>query len=205
MNGHWMSNTGWAVSPAGTRGGRLRFVMRAPNGRRWEACGIPRRELVHLANRLCVLGVGAHGQPTTTKVPRGALPRGVTEILQRKCRDCTSSLPLRAFTGDNRSCDRCIRRRCYGDRCDVGPCPHCGEPCQTPQLTAFSADIGLACPSCIKESEANKPVVVDDRVADRVVARVREQLERPVSAPRINVVDFQDFDQARERLAQAFG
>jgi hypothetical protein len=195
MAGQWLGvPPGWWVSPANGNTGGSRFVVRGPNGRRWECRSRPRHELIDWALALHKEGACASVADFHAKIPPRLMLDGVVEISQRKCRSCTEVLELHRFRGASRCCTGCTRRLCGGPRSQLGDCPACGELCRVPSLT-WVATLGLACPLCVAEVKA-------ETAPPAALPVVRHELDRPC-APRPSV-DMDGVLSMRD-LADIFG
>lgn len=207
MAGNWLGvPVGWAVSPANGAGvsGR-RFLVTAPNKRRWECSSLEGWILRDLVKALAKAGLCADGSSIHEPLPADAIPSDLREIEQRKCRDCLRVRELEHYDGGARSCRGCVRRRCSArpgqpriSRKDLGPCPACAELCPVTRLEFVPGIDGPACSSCADEARA-----ATVRAADVVVALARPEPARPPApAPlgELRLPQIRDFGRLRRLL-----
>ena len=239
MAGNWLSTPpDWSVSQGSGRNagpGRKRFVLTAPNHRRWETVAADGHELRDLAKALHAARRCQRDEPLDAVI--AGFPEHVREVPQRRCRDCTKvRLVEKHFAGSARTCRGCTQRLCGGPKSEVVPCPVCAEPRAGASLREVDG-LGLACPSCASEAAAAVQRAADEVVlvsarsiaygsspqpaTPRIVAAappptVPEQLElwgapandRP--SPRVDPkpaedTSHDDYFRFRDQLAAAFG
>jgi hypothetical protein len=209
MAGNWLNRPpGWAVS-LGTgntpTGAWKRFVLTAPNKRRWEMRSKDGNELREAAKAMHGLGLCRSGDPLDAELPAGIVPDGAQEILQRRCRDCTQARTLDRFTGAARTCKGCTWKICHG-RKGLVACPACDEPRPSTSLVEVDG-LGLACPSCAAEARravqkaAAEVVVLVARptlqpLAPRTVAPPATAVARPSTAA-LRLPQIRDFGRLR--------
>lgn len=161
MGGQWLNRIpGWSVAQGdGNRatGGRRRYVLRAPNGRRWQQVASDGNALLEACGKMHKLGLCAKGEPLDAPITTEHLPSDAREIPQRKCRSCSRVRKVEFFIhveGRAESCRSCVIKRCQagpGERSipksSLVPCPVCAEPGPGQHL-AEVAGLGLACRGC---------------------------------------------------------
>lgn len=189
MAGNWLNRLpGWSVAQGSGRaptGARRRYVMKAPNGRRWEHVSADGNALLDATRALHALGRCSKGEPLDSPLPAGVLPEGTREIEQRQCRTCTRILEIGFFShagGKARSCNGCITRRCSAapgekpiPKASLVPCPVCEEPGPSAHLQHVDG-LGVACRGCAD-------------VAKEAAAKIEAPIVLPViERPRLRIV-----------------
>lgn len=193
MAGNWLGRIpGWSVAQGSGRapaGARRRYVLRAPNGRRWEMISTDGNALLDVSRELHKLGVCTSGEPLDVQLP-AELPEGVREIPQRQCRSCSRIRGLKHFThvgGAALSCRPCVNRRCSsgpGERSipksSLAPCPVCAEPGPRHHLVDVPG-VGMACRGCA-DVAATKAAAVEVEIVLPTIER-RLHLVPPLPVP----------------------
>jgi hypothetical protein len=190
MAGNWLTGIDWYVTPGnGVYAGR-RWVVKAPNNRRWESTTLDRNTLLAVCDRLRALGRCKLGEPTDEPLPAGVIPEGMVELRQRQCRWCTRTRDVSDFKGASRTCTGCARKNTDGPRSQIGDCPSCCEPCNYDGVRFVSALGKLACRACAAE---HKPKDVERAPVIRSAASILAELTASPVAPSRRVDDH-DFD-----------
>jgi hypothetical protein len=210
MAGNWLGTPpDWSVAHASGNAasmGAKRFVLTAPNKRRWEIVASDGNGLREAAKRLHALERCRLGEPLDAPVPTDVLPDGAREIQQRRCRDCTSVLRLERFELGHLTCRRCVGKRCVARpgersvrRTEIGPCPVCLEPCPVLRLTPVP-ELGSACRSCAEDARKARAVAP----TTVVLAKSAPEQAGPV-APASRDEDDAAWFEAAARASAAFG